>query len=156
MESISSKKITLGARSKANANRPRISFSPSPIHLEVRVEALMLKKVDLHSVATALASKVLPVPGGPYRRMPLLGAYRPLKMSGRSDGNTIVSFRICFTSASPLISSQCTFGLLSKIDSFRACETAGSTFDFPYSILGCSLASFNPPVFGLAFIFAIS
>ena len=30
----------------------------------------MLKKVVPHSVATALASSVFPVPGGPYRRMP--------------------------------------------------------------------------------------
>ena len=38
------------------------SFSESPLHLLTMVEAEMLKKVVLHSVATALASKVLPVP----------------------------------------------------------------------------------------------
>ena len=38
------------------------SFSESPLHLLTMEEAEMLKKVVLHSVATALASMVLPVP----------------------------------------------------------------------------------------------
>ena len=40
------------------------SFSESPLHLLTMEDAEMLKKVVLHSVATALASRVLPVPGG--------------------------------------------------------------------------------------------
>lgn len=40
----------------------RTSFSESPLHLLTMVDAEMLKKVVLHSVATALASKVFPVP----------------------------------------------------------------------------------------------
>ena len=47
-----------------------ISFSELPLHLEPTEDADMLKKVVLHSVATALARRVLPVPGGPYNRMP--------------------------------------------------------------------------------------
>ena len=43
------------------------SFSESPRHLLTRVDAEMLKKVVLHSVATAFASSVLPVPGGPCK-----------------------------------------------------------------------------------------
>lgn len=50
------------------------SFSELPRHLEATDEAEMLKKVVLHSVATALASRVLPVPGGPYSKTP----YAPL------------------------------------------------------------------------------
>ena len=46
------------------------SFSELPRHLEATEEAEMLKKVVLHSVATARANRVLPVPGGPYNRMP--------------------------------------------------------------------------------------
>lgn len=38
------------------------SFSESPLHLLTMLEAEMLKKVVLHSVATALASRVFPVP----------------------------------------------------------------------------------------------
>ena len=38
------------------------SFSESPLHLLTMLDAEMLKKVVLHSVATAFASNVLPVP----------------------------------------------------------------------------------------------
>ena len=65
IESISSMNMTAGAYSLAIAKRAFISFSPSPIHLDVKVDALQLKKVDLHSVAIALASMVFPLPGGP-------------------------------------------------------------------------------------------
>jgi hypothetical protein len=43
----------------------------------------MAKKVALLSAASALASSVLPLPGGPYSRMPRTGARRPVKMSAR-------------------------------------------------------------------------
>ena len=39
------------------------SFSESPLHLLTIEEADILKKVVLHSVATALANNVFPVPG---------------------------------------------------------------------------------------------
>jgi len=115
IESISSMKITLGALSAASANSPFMSFSPSPIHLDVSVLALQLKKVDLHSVAIAFASIVLPLPGGPYRRMPFDGDSSPLKMSGRTVGKMICSYRTFLTSTSPFTSSHLTFGDESKI-----------------------------------------
>ena len=40
------------------------------LYLDARVEDDTLKKVVLHSVATALASIVLPVPGGPNINTP--------------------------------------------------------------------------------------
>lgn len=40
------------------------------LYLLARVEEETLKKVVLHSVATALASMVLPVPGGPNMSTP--------------------------------------------------------------------------------------
>ena len=49
----------------ATANKVLISFSDSPIHLLTKVEAEIEKKQHLHSVATALAIRVLPFPGGP-------------------------------------------------------------------------------------------
>jgi hypothetical protein len=49
----------------ATANKVRIIFSLSPMNFETKVLALMLKNVHLHSEATALASRVLPFPGGP-------------------------------------------------------------------------------------------
>lgn len=77
IESISSIKITEGALSFASWKRAFIKRSPSPIHLEVRIEAEIQKNVLLHSVAIALASIVLPLPGGPYNKMPLLGERIP-------------------------------------------------------------------------------
>lgn len=47
------------------SNRRRTSFSDSPLYLDVSVEEETLKNVVLHSVATALARSVFPVPGGP-------------------------------------------------------------------------------------------
>ena len=63
--SISSMKIVDGAWWRASSKRTRTSFSESPRHFETIDDALMLKKVVRHSVATAFASSVLPVPGGP-------------------------------------------------------------------------------------------
>jgi len=44
--------------------------------------AEILKKVDLDSVATALASIVLPVPGGPNKSTPFQGSSNPVKKCG--------------------------------------------------------------------------
>lgn len=46
------------------------NFSDSPRYFEVSVEDDTLKNVVPHSVATALASIVLPVPGGPTIKTP--------------------------------------------------------------------------------------
>ena len=50
----------------------------------------MLKKSALDSVATAFASIVFPVPGGPKRRIPFGGARNPVKRSGRFEGRMTV------------------------------------------------------------------
>ena len=42
------------------------------------VDADILKNVVLHSVATAFASIVFPVPGGPYNRIPFHGVSIPV------------------------------------------------------------------------------
>ena len=60
---------------------------PSPIYLDVREAALILKNVHFASVATALANIVLPLPGGPNNSNPRAGALSPLNRSGRNVGN---------------------------------------------------------------------
>ena len=45
-------------------------FDAAHLYLEARVEDETLKKVVWHSVATALASMVFPVPGGPNMSTP--------------------------------------------------------------------------------------
>ena len=51
-------------------NNAAMFFSASPTHLEASMSVVTLINVDLHSVAAALASRVLPVPGGPTRIIP--------------------------------------------------------------------------------------
>ena len=76
-ESISSIKMTEGCRAPATANSARTIFSPSPIHLLVREEADIEKKVARMLAAMALPISVLPVPGGPNSSSPLGGALAP-------------------------------------------------------------------------------
>lgn len=53
--------------------------SLSPRHFEANVADETLKNVVPHSVATALASNVFPVPGGPNIRTPFHGLLIPWK-----------------------------------------------------------------------------
>lgn len=65
MESTSSMKTTAGAVLLARLNTARMYFSPSPNHLLATLDMDTLIKFAPASVATAFASMVLPVPGGP-------------------------------------------------------------------------------------------
>mmetsp|Transcript_5777 Transcript_5777/g.10013 ORF Transcript_5777/g.10013 Transcript_5777/m.10013 type:complete len:273 (-) Transcript_5777:778-1596(-) len=99
MESTSSMKTTAGAVLLARLNTARIYFSPSPNHLLATLDMDTLMKFAPASVATALASMVLPVPGGPKRRMPRQGLARfpRLKSSGLCSGNITISLKVSFT-----------------------------------------------------------
>merc|ERR1719429_405131 len=70
IESSSSKKSTHGAAALALSKTSRTLASDSPNHIVSNSGPLMLTKLAEHSLATALASKVLPHPGGPQRRAP--------------------------------------------------------------------------------------
>lgn len=59
------------------SNSNRTSFSDSPLYFDVNVEDETLKNVVPHSVATAFASIVLPVPGGPTMSTPFQGRLIP-------------------------------------------------------------------------------
>jgi hypothetical protein len=63
--SISSMNTTQGATWRARANSLAICCSLSPYHLDNRSDDLIAMKLASASFATALASRVLPVPGGP-------------------------------------------------------------------------------------------
>ena len=71
MASISSINTMQGAFSLACLNRSRTLEAPMPTNISTNSEPEMEKKGTLDSPATALASMVLPVPGGPTSRMPL-------------------------------------------------------------------------------------
>lgn len=115
IESISSMKTMEGEFSAATSKRTLTNFSESPTHLEVSVLAETLKKVQVDSVAVALANIVFPFPGGPYSSSPRVGARRPLKMSGLVAGKMTISLSSCFAFSRPDTSSHDTPGLESKI-----------------------------------------
>ena len=67
MASISSMNIILGDFSLASSKTPLTSLAPSPIYFLTNSDATILIKVAFVSCATAFASRVFPVPGGPYK-----------------------------------------------------------------------------------------
>ena len=71
MASISSMKTMQGAFSFAWSNRLRTLEAPMPTNISTNSEPEMEKKGTFASPATAFASMVLPVPGGPTSRIPL-------------------------------------------------------------------------------------
>lgn len=119
IESISSKKIVLGAKCRAISNNTRTNFSESPLHLETIELAEILKNVVLHSVATALANIVLPVPGGPNNKTPFHGSSKPVKKCGYLKGIKTASFSNRFACSSPTISLNDTSGFLMQISLCR-------------------------------------
>ena len=63
-------KMIAGAFSRASRNSLRMRAAPRPANISMNDEADWLKKLAPDSWATALASRVLPVPGGPCSRIP--------------------------------------------------------------------------------------
>mmetsp|Transcript_11080 Transcript_11080/g.25541 ORF Transcript_11080/g.25541 Transcript_11080/m.25541 type:complete len:231 (+) Transcript_11080:600-1292(+) len=90
MASISSMKMMHGWWSLANPNISRIKRALSPMYLSTIADATTFRKDASMLFATALASNVLPVPGGPYKSTPF-GALMPTrwKSSGLIKGNSI-------------------------------------------------------------------
>mmetsp|Transcript_5497 Transcript_5497/g.9329 ORF Transcript_5497/g.9329 Transcript_5497/m.9329 type:complete len:208 (+) Transcript_5497:127-750(+) len=72
--SISSKKMMQAFLDLASWNSSLTILAPSPTYLCTSSEPITLMKQASVLLATALAVKVFPVPGGPYRRTPLGGS----------------------------------------------------------------------------------
>ena len=70
MASSSSMKMIDGAASLALANRSRTRAAPTPTMASMNSEAAIEKNAACASPATARASSVLPVPGGPNSSTP--------------------------------------------------------------------------------------
>ena len=98
--SISSIKIRQGAFFLPCSNISRTRAAPTPTNISTKSDPLMLKNGTSASPATALASRVFPVPGGPTINTPL-GILPPILR------NLLGSFRKSTISAtSSLASSQ--------------------------------------------------
>ena len=79
MESISSTKTMAGACLRAVWNRSRTRLAPTPTNISMKSEPLTDMNGTPASPATARASRVLPVPGGPTRSTPL-GILAPISL----------------------------------------------------------------------------
>ena len=88
--SISSMKTMHGLFSFACLNRSRTRLAPTPTNISTKSEPLSEKNGTLASPATALASSVFPVPGGPTSRAPLgILAPRSVYLPGFFRNSTI-------------------------------------------------------------------
>ena len=81
-----------GAFSDAFLNKSRTRAAPIPINISTNSEPATLKNGTSASFAIAFANNVLPVPGGPTKRIPL-GIFAPtiVYLSGSFKNDTISS-----------------------------------------------------------------
>ena len=116
--SISSINTIQGAFFLASLNKSRTLEAPTPTNISTKSEPEIEKNGTPASPATALASRVLPVPGGPVRITPLgILAPIPLYFAGFLRKSTISSSS-SFSSFSPATSLKVT--LLSLSDDILA------------------------------------
>jgi len=100
-----------------------MSFSDSPIHFETRSDELTEKKVPSPSVAHAFAKYDLPVPGGPYNRIPLHGFLVSSNNYGKRIGKITASYSASLAPSNPATSSQRTLGFSVTMALARAPES---------------------------------
>merc|ERR1719410_3224865 len=96
--SISSKKMRQAFLVLAISNSSLTILAPSPTYFCTNSDPITLMKQASVLLATALAQRVLPVPGGPYSKTPLGGSIpRLTKRSGwrRGVSTTSLNFSIC-------------------------------------------------------------
>ena len=121
--------MIVGANFYAAKNTFLIIFSDSPTYLFNIEEAERVIKVQPDSLAKALQIKVLPFPGGPYRRRTLGGALIPWYKSGLFRGRITASSKTPFTSLRPTISAKVT-SIFLTIKSLTSGYTTGSVYFF--------------------------
>ena len=87
------------------------AFSLSPTHLERNSGPFTEIKLTSLSWASALANNVLPVPGGPYSKIPLGGfEFKCVYSSGYFKGHSIISLNCNLASSKPPTSSHVSLG----------------------------------------------
>mmetsp|Transcript_29490 Transcript_29490/g.63507 ORF Transcript_29490/g.63507 Transcript_29490/m.63507 type:complete len:254 (-) Transcript_29490:543-1304(-) len=102
MESISSMNMIVGAASLAITNSSLTMREPSPMYFCTSSEPETRMKVQSVWWATARASRVLPVPGGPYSSTPLGCAIpRDSNSSGCLMGSSMTSLISCICLVRP-------------------------------------------------------
>ena len=107
--SSSSMKMMHGEDLRACSNRSRTRAAPTPTNISTNSAPLVAKNGTPASPATARASSVLPVPGGPTSRMPR-GICAPSRVN--SSGffrKSTISCSSAFASSTPATSAKVTF-----------------------------------------------
>ena len=95
----------------AKLNISFTNFAPSPINFWTSSEPTTSMKVAFVLWATAFANKVLPVPGGPYKRTPFGGLMPTFSNSfGFFKGSSITSLTSSISALQPPISFKFSFG----------------------------------------------
>jgi hypothetical protein len=91
------------------SNRSRTRLAPTPTNISTKSEPLIEKNGTFASPATARASRVLPVPGGPISNTPL--GMRPPSFWNfcGSFKNSMISCSSSFASSTPATSLNVTF-----------------------------------------------
>ena len=102
-------KMMQGAFFLPCSNRSRTREAPTPTNISTKSEPLIEKNGTLASPATARASRVLPVPGGPISRTPL--GMRPPSFWNfwGSFRNSMISCSSSLASSAPATSRKVTF-----------------------------------------------
>ena len=101
-------KMIAGSCLRAIANRRRIRAAPRPANISTNDAADCAKNCAPDSFATAFASSVLPVPGGPCSRIPF-GTFAPSAWNDfGSRRNSTISASSAFASSTPAMSANVT------------------------------------------------
>ena len=112
-------KMIAGSCLRAIANSRRMRAAPRPANISTNDAADWAKNCAPDSCATALASSVLPVPGGPCSRMPL-GTFAPSSWKGLgSRRNSTISCSSALASSTPAMSAKETACLEVGLDLLR-------------------------------------
>eukprot|EP00959_Pyramimonas_sp_CCMP1952_P012023 253863-Pyramimonas_sp.AAC.1 len=93
-----------GVLSRAFLNRSRTRAAATPTNISTNSEPFAEKKGTPASPATALASSVFPVPGGPSNKMPLGSAAPISEYRGSPSIMSMISWNICTAWSTPATS----------------------------------------------------
>ena len=130
--SISSMKMIDGDLSRAMSNNSLTSLPPSPMYFWASSDPTIPRKVALVEFASAFASIVFPLPGGPESKTPRGGSIPNLSnASGFVSGNSAASLRedICLSRPPSIENSTSGFSMISDA------ATSGSHPSFSTSMM---------------------
>mmetsp|Transcript_11442 Transcript_11442/g.29067 ORF Transcript_11442/g.29067 Transcript_11442/m.29067 type:complete len:204 (-) Transcript_11442:178-789(-) len=146
MASISSMKTMAGAFSRARRKTSRTIRGPSPRYFWTNSDPTTEIKAAVVEFATALASIVFPVPGGPYMRTPRGGSIPICLYSSKwVNGSSTASRISCFCWSKPPIIAYVTVGF-SVISWIVESDSGGRT-----STTECEWRWSATDAFGLSF-----